>query len=158
MNVKKRHWIMIASSILGISLLSYYVFGQESRYAKKYANELFDYPLPAETVVLEQGYNYGTFFGGGPWGSDGLPTVAAYLKVKTELSERDIVEYYDKRFEIYFDGDEHLKVTAPDLPGTSKNWYEGQNARFIDMNQLSDEVNSMTYIVQLRKNLPILFL
>lgn len=48
---------MIASSILGISLLSYYVFGQESRYAKKYANELFDYPLPTETVVLEKGYN-----------------------------------------------------------------------------------------------------
>ncbi|MFL0366175.1 hypothetical protein ACH0BF_24600 [Pseudobacillus sp. 179-B 2D1 NHS] len=103
-------------------LFLFYVFvGQEYVYAKKYANRLLDFELPEKTEVIEQDFDYGVLYGGGPWGSGGYPTVVVNIRILTKLSEKAIFEHYkSKDFEIYFEGTEELKKN-------SKNqiWYEG---------------------------------
>ncbi|MCM3768770.1 hypothetical protein [Neobacillus niacini] len=54
-------------------------------------------------------------------GSGGRPTVAAYKRISTELSEKEIFEHYNtNNFEIYFEGTEELKKN-----GNDQIWYEG---------------------------------
>ncbi len=100
----------------------FYIFvGQEYIYAKKYANKLLEFELPENTEVIEQDFDYGVLYGGGPWGSGGRPTVVAYKRVLTELSEKEIFEhYYLKDFEIYFEGTEELNKNDK-----TQIWYEG---------------------------------
>ncbi len=103
-------------------LFLFYVFvGQKYIYAKKYANELLEFKLPEQTEVIEQDFDYGVLYGGGPWGSGGYPTVVAYKKIVTKLSEKEIYKHYQsKEFEIYFNGTEELKRNS-----SNQIWYEG---------------------------------
>lgn len=105
----KKLYTMISISI-AIILLLYYLLGQEHRYAKIYSNELFDYELPKKTKVIEKDFDYGVLYGGGPTGNGGYPTVVAYMKLSSELSEQDIFNHYNKnKFEIFFEGFEIIE-------------------------------------------------
>ncbi|TDL31996.1 hypothetical protein E2R51_12335 [Jeotgalibacillus sp. S-D1] len=121
--MKHRFKIIIILTFLAIFALGlfYIFFGQEYVYAKKYANRLLEYKLPEKTKVIEQDFDYGVLYGGGPWGSGGRPTLAAYKRISTELSEKEIFEHYNKNdFEIYFEGTEKLKKNS-----NNQIWYEG---------------------------------
>lgn len=124
----------------------YVLVGQEYVYAKKYANRLLKFELPEKTEVIEQDFDYGVLYGGGPWGSGGRPTVVAYKRISTELSEKEIDKHYDTNdFEIYFDGLEDLKVNS-----NGQLWYEGT---IKDKNVLSSQRNEnkkMEVIIQYR--------
>ena len=89
--------IAIASAvILIIGFLIYALFGQEYLYAKSFAAEFYEYPLPDKTKVTEKNFDYGVLFGGGPSGSGGYPTVASYIEIESELSEKELYDYYNK--------------------------------------------------------------
>lgn len=99
----------------------YFFVGQEYVYAKKYANTLFEFELPESTEVIEKDFDYGVLYGGGPSGSGGYPTLVAYIKISTQLSEKEIFEHYNNHdFEIYFKGaEEQMRNTKGQM------WYEG---------------------------------
>ncbi|WP_168123937.1 hypothetical protein [Paenibacillus sp. HB172176] len=113
--------LTIAFLVLGVSFMFYFFVGQKYAYAKKYANTLFEYEMPAATQVIEKDFDYGVFYGGGPWGSGGYPTMVAYIKISTQLSEKEVFEHYNKNgFEIYFKGTEELQKNDK-----GQIWYEG---------------------------------
>jgi hypothetical protein len=124
----------------------YIFFGQEYVYAKKYADKLLDYQLPEKTKALEEEFDYGVLYGGGPWGSGGRPTVVAYKRISTELSEKEIYKHFDTNdFEIYFDGLEEIKVNSK-----GQMWHEGTTK---DANVLSSKSNKkkpLEVIIQYR--------
>lgn len=139
--------LSICLVLISISSLSYYIFGQEHRYAKRYAYHFFDYPLPQKTKVIEKDFNHGVLYGGGPWGSGGRPTVAAYMKLSSELSQKEIFNYYHKnRFELYFDGDETIEKSSK-----GKIWYEGENATAENLSNKRNKETPIQFIVQSRK-------
>lgn len=109
--------------LIGLSVLfvSYVFFGQEYVYAKKYANKLLEFEIPVKTEVIDQDFDYGVLYGGGPWGSGGYPTLVVYQRIVTELSEKEVFDHYKtKDFEIYFEGAEELKQNRK-----NQIWYEG---------------------------------
>lgn len=124
--MKRRVKVLLAAPfvfvITCILLLLYVFVGQEYVYAKKYANKLLEFKLPEQTEVIDQDFDYGVLYGGGPWGSGGYPTVVAYKKILTKLSERDIFNHFQSKeeFEIYFNGTEELKMNS-----SNQIWYEG---------------------------------
>ncbi|PLR91940.1 hypothetical protein [Bacillus sp. T33-2] len=88
---------------------------------RKYADKLLEYKVPEKTEVIEQDFDYGVIYGGGPWGNGGYPTLVAYKRILTELSEKEIFDHYNtKDFEIYFKGAEELKKN-----NNNQIWYEG---------------------------------
>lgn len=105
---------LITITLVGICM--FYIFnGQEYDYAKKNANTLLEFELPKKTKVLKEEFDYGVLYGGGPWGSGGRPTVVAFQRISTELSEKEIHKHYDTNgFEIYFDGLEDINVNSKD--------------------------------------------
>ena len=146
--MRKRNGCLIFALLIliGFCSLSYFIFGQEYRYAKKHANQLFDYPLPPKTEVIDKDFDYGVLYGGGPWGSGGHPTVAAYMKLSSELSEKEIFEHYNEdRFEIYFDGNEEIKKNS-----SGKIWYEGNKSTGENLNDESNEGEPIQFIIQIR--------
>lgn len=150
--------IAIASiPILIIGFLAYALFGQKYLYAKSFASALYEYPLPNETKVIEKNFDYGVLFGGGPSGSGGYPTVASYIEIESELSEKELYDYYNKDnvfsapgedtkrigFELYFEGHYEKQIE------NEKIWIEGDT----QPNQLSSERNDgspIKAIVQIR--------
>ena len=144
--IKKNRIITFIVVGLCALFIVYAFFGQEYLYAKKYANTLFDVDVPNKTKVIEQNFDYGTFYGGGPWGSGGYPTLVAYQILSTELSEREIFNYYSiKDFEIYFEGMEVVKKNHK-----NQFWYEG----IIKEDVLNTEKNTekpIKVIIQYRK-------
>ncbi|PFA60049.1 hypothetical protein [Bacillus sp. AFS015896] len=144
----KRNKILITLLLISIviGLLLYYIFGQEYRYAKKYANQLFDHPLPEKTEVIEKDFEYGVLYGGGPSGSGGYPTVAAYVKLSSELSEEEIFKHYNNNeFEIYFEGDETIEKNSE-----GKIWYEGKKSTGENLNGKSNKEHPIQFIIQSR--------
>lgn len=133
--------------LISIGSLSYYIFGQEYRYAKSFSKQLIEYPLPAKTQVIEKNFDYGVLYGGGPKGSGGYPTVAVYMILSSELSEKEIFEYYNKgKFEIYFEGNEDIKKNSD-----GKVWYEGNKSTGENLNGESNENDPIKFIIQIRK-------
>ena len=138
--------IFVLLILIGFCLLFYFIFGQEHRYAKNHANQLFDYPLPPKTEVIDKDFDYGVLYGGGPWGSGGHPTVAAYMKLSSELSEKEIFEHYNEdRFEIYFEGNEDIKKSSD-----GKIWYEGDKSTGENLKNESNEGDPIKFIIQIR--------
>ncbi|KYG33647.1 hypothetical protein [Priestia endophytica] len=145
--MKKLKLITVCLVLIGIGSLSYYIFGQEHRYAKRYAHQLFDYPLPPKTKIMEQDFDHGVLYGGGPSGSGGYPTVAAYMKLSSELSEKEIFDYYHKKhFEIYFEGDETMEKDSK-----GRIWYEGKNAVKENLSIENNKGRPIKFIIQSKK-------
>lgn len=71
-------------SIVLIGVLIYALFDQEYLYAKSFADELYDYPLPGKTKIVDKNFDYGVLFGGGPSGSGGYPIVASFIEIESE--------------------------------------------------------------------------
>lgn len=142
MKNKKINIIIII--LIVIILLAYYVFGQEYRYAKINSNRLFDYELPKKTKLIEKDFDYGVLYGGGPSGSGGYPTVVGYMKLSSELSEKDIFNYYEQvDFEIFFEGSEILKKN-----NEGKEWYEDNKISNTKLSDEKNEDNPINFIVQ----------
>ncbi|MFJ5771692.1 hypothetical protein [Psychrobacillus sp. NPDC093180] len=137
--------IAIAITLIGIYTF-YIIKDQEYVYAKKSANILLEFELPKKTKALKEGFDYGVLYGGGPWGSGGRPTVVAYKRISTELSEKEIYKHYNTNdFEIYFDGLE-------DIIENSKGqiWYEGTIKDEHVLSSESNENKPIEVIVQYR--------
>ena len=112
--------MIILSIILAVSWLAVSFFSQDKKTAEKFANKVFSYPLPPKTKGLEQGFDYGVSYGGGPWGSGGQPTVVVYKKLYSELSEKEVYDYYKEQelgFEIYFEGKTRENLHTKDNTG-----------------------------------------
>lgn len=139
-------WILTVSFVL-VGLCVLYVFvGQEYVYAKKYANELLEFQIPDKTKVIEEDFDYGVIYGGGPWGNGGYPTLVVYQRILTELSQKQIFEHYNRKdFEIYFEGDEVLKKN-----NKNQIWYEGvmKDKDTLDTQKNTD--HAMEAIIQYR--------
>ena len=142
----KKLYTIILILIVSVLLL-YYVFGQEYRYAKIYANELFDFEIPEKTKVVEQNFDYGVLYGGGPTGSGGYPTVVAYIKLSSELSEKEIFNHYNKNeFEIFFQDSE---IITKNIQG--KKWYDGKKSKGENLSFKINNDDPIKFIVQYRK-------
>lgn len=145
--LNKRYKILIILSIiLAVSWLAVSFFSQDKKTAEEYANNFFSHPIPPETKVLEQGFDYGVGYGGGPWGNSGRPIVVAYKKFSSELSEKEVYEYYNEQervFEIYFEGDEEINKTSD-----GRTWYEGKNRENLHTKDNTEE--PIEFIVQVR--------
>ncbi|MGE6206337.1 hypothetical protein [Guptibacillus hwajinpoensis] len=129
--MQKKSVYLLVISIFVFSVFIYYIYGQEYRYAKKIANNLFELSIPEKTVLLEKGYDYGQFYGGGPTGNGGYPTVVVYMKISSSLSEQEIFDYYNQDdIEVYFDW------WVEEERG--KEWYEGIKPK---PQKLSDKEN-----------------
>ncbi|MFC4323058.1 hypothetical protein [Litchfieldia salsa] len=124
-----------------------YVFaGQEYVYAKNYANQLLEYELPERTTIIEQDFDYGVLYGGGPWGSGGRPTIVAYQRISTELSEEEIYNHYKpKNFEIYFNGLEDIQENS-----SGQVWYEGTMKNENLLSSQRNEKKPLEAIIQYR--------
>lgn len=119
--------LLLAALIITISWATVHFFNHDKRAAKDFAEEFYAIPLPPKTKIIDQDFNYGVYYGGGPWGSGGRPTVVAYKKLSSELSEKDLVDRYTSNpplegVEIYFKWDEKDTTTA----GSEKKWFEGE--------------------------------
>ncbi|MEE6132321.1 MULTISPECIES: hypothetical protein [Priestia] len=142
--------LLLAALITTISWRTIYFLSHDKRTAKAFAEEFYAIPLPPKTTVIDQAFNYGVFYGGGPWGSGGRPTVVAYKKLSSELSEKELVDYYTSNpplegIEIYFKWEEKGVTTADN----EKKWYEGKTPK-----QPSEENNTgspIEVIIQLRE-------
>lgn len=125
---------MVLAIILVISWLTVSFFSQDKQTAEEFANKVYTLPLPPKTKVIDQGFDYGVGYGGGPWGSGGQPTVVVYKRLSSELSEKELVDYYKERnsdlpslqgFEVYFQGDEKIQKTF----NSKRTWYEGKTPK-----------------------------
>lgn len=95
--------------------------------------------------MLDQGFDYGVGYGGGPSGSGGRPTVVAYKKLYSKLSEKEGDDYYKKRgFEIYFEGDKEINKTSDG----KKTWYEGKTHENLRTKDNTEE--TIEFIIQAR--------
>ena len=145
---KRYRILIILSIILAVSWIAVSFFSQDKKTAQEFANKVFSYPLPSKTKVLEQGFDYGVGYGGGPWGSGGRPTVVVYQKLYSELSEKEVYDYYkeqERGFEIYFEGDEEIQETFIG----KKTWYEGKTHE--NLHTKDNTGKPIEFIIQVRK-------
>ncbi|SER97386.1 hypothetical protein [Psychrobacillus sp. OK032] len=126
--LKRYRWWIGALVFSIVAFFFYDLLSEDKQTVEEFANEFFSYTLPTKTKIIEKGYDYGVSYGGGPWGSGGQPTAVAYMKLSSELSEKELLDYYEmdnneslKGFEIYFKGDEEIKKTFDG----KHSWYEG---------------------------------
>ncbi|MBP3950225.1 hypothetical protein [Bacillus suaedae] len=98
-----------------------YITTDQDRVSKRFAQQLFDYPIPTQTTLIEEKQ-----YNGHPWGSisSGEWVVVVYQRFSTSLSKEEIISYYKKAglFEfpkgdvkgvipqLYFEGD-MIRVT-----------------------------------------------
>ncbi len=152
--LNKRYKILIILSImLAVSWLAVSFFSQDKKTAEEYANNFFSYPIPPETKMLEQGFDYGVGYGGGPSGNSGRPIVVAYKKLSSELSEKEVYDYYNEQeraFEIYFEGDEEINKTSD-----GRTWYEGNTRENLHTKDNTGE--PIEFIVQVRSEFATAF-
>lgn len=109
----KEKKIFIASlPFFVVGFILYALVGERYLYAKNIAHDLYHYPLPAHTKIVEKNFDYGVFFPNGPTGSGGYPTVVAFIEIESELSRKELYNYYNEntlpendevKFEIYFE-------------------------------------------------------
>ncbi|GEM_PF-4451028 len=57
--MKTKKIAIVSILILLSGSLLYVLFGQEYLYAKSFASELYEYPLPDKTKVIEKDFAYG---------------------------------------------------------------------------------------------------
>lgn len=122
MTKRTKKMSIIFLSILLLIGLSLWFFGKDKREAKDFADKLYSYPLPPETEVIQKGYDYGSSYGGTPLANGNYITAVAYMKLSSNLSEKELIDYYKaiNGSEIYFEGDEEINTSR-----TGRTWYEG---------------------------------
>jgi len=82
---------LLAIFVLLICLLVNYL-AKPDRISSKFAENLFDYPLPKETTLIEKKqYNGRNWVSGG---SGGYWEVVAYIRLNTKLTKSEIIQYY----------------------------------------------------------------
>lgn len=136
---------IILFTIVAVTWLAAAFFNQDKKTAEEFAIKIFSTPLPPKTKVLDRGFDYGVTYGGGPSGSGGYPTVVVYQKLYSELSEKEVAEYYKERdYELYFDGDEELKKA---MDG-KRTWYEGKKRE--NLSSKDNTGRPIEFIVQVR--------
>ncbi|PJN89552.1 hypothetical protein [Bacillus sp. mrc49] len=126
--LKRYKWWMGVLIFSIVAFFFYDLLSEDKQTVEEFANKYFSYTLPIKTKIIEKGFDYGVSYGGGPWGSGGQPTAVAYMKLSSELSEKELLDYYEidnnepfEGFEIYFKGDEEIIKTFDG----EQSWYEG---------------------------------
>ncbi|MGG4268235.1 hypothetical protein [Peribacillus simplex] len=125
---KRYRWWMVGLVLSIVAFFFYDLLSEDKQTVEEFANNFFSYTLPTKPKIIEKGYDYGVSFGGGPWGNAGQPTAVAFMKLSSELSEKELMDYYEidnnkslKGFEVYFKSDEEIRETFDG----KHSWYEG---------------------------------
>lgn len=107
----RKNTIIIMCLVIGLLFISW-VFHYFNTYhiknLDKFSGNLFNYPLPPQTVILEK-----EKYGGSNWvyggSSGGYWNVVAIIKLSTQLSKQEIIDYYkDVKFP-------YLKTNKPNM-------------------------------------------
>ena len=157
----KRHMKQI---IMGICILLIIVgivhwLTEKERVSKNFAENLFEYPLPTETKVIDKDYFYGYSFSH-LLGSGGYMPVVASMKLTTTLSKEEILHFYRDaalfpfpkggkkgvKLELYFEDEYDLKKTIDGYYYSHKTGYASR------INDYFDEVVSMQSVNKAEKN------
>ena len=59
MVTKKSIWILVSLTIIGFIL--YALIGERYLYSRSFASEVYKYPLPPKTKVVNKDFDYGVF-------------------------------------------------------------------------------------------------
>ena len=116
--------IIIGICILLIIAGIVYWLTEKERVSKNFAKNLFQYPLPEETIVIDQDYFFGYSFNH-LLGSGGYMPVVASMKLSTTLSKDEILLFYKEaeffpfpksgnngvELEFYFEDEYNLQKT-----------------------------------------------
>jgi len=86
-------YIAIVLFIILVSTGIYCVVTEKSRTSEQFAANLFNYPVPAHTKVVQKNCFYGYSFGH-LLGSGGYMPVIASVELKSSLSKEEIFNYY----------------------------------------------------------------
>ncbi|RAS77257.1 hypothetical protein [Priestia endophytica] len=118
---KKYKWGVLLL-ILALSVeWSYNALNYDRNTAKKFANKLFSYPLPPKTEITAKGFDYEVLYEGEFFKEEDPFTVVAYIRLSSELSEKELTDYYNKNndgfsdisslkgFEVQFEGEQEIQ-------------------------------------------------
>lgn len=131
--MKKSYVTIAIIALCAIIATVIYAFTEKERYSKEFAQNLFEYSLPPHTKVLEKQYFYGYSFGH-LLGSGGYMPVVASMKLSTNLSQEEILNYYKNaplfpfpnsnkkgvELEVYFTGESKTHKTKDGYYFTGK--------------------------------------
>ncbi|MCP3029610.1 hypothetical protein [Halobacillus sp. A5] len=146
-----KFFMLLLIALLTPVLIIVFLYIQDKMTVKDYAQEFYSHQLPQNTKILDKGHNFGVFYGGGPWGSGGRPTMVAYMKLSTELSEKEVLDYYNNNnlsietqngIEVYFNEGREKKEKE------GKVWYEGKSPLYASQDVNQD--NPIDLIIQVR--------
>lgn len=130
---------------------SYHFLNYEREVAKNFADKLFSYPLPPKTEITDKGFDYEVLYGEDLWESKDQPTVVAYMRLSSKLSEKELMDYYKenndvesgvsslKGFEVKVEEEIENRATFMG----EKDWYE-------ELNKGNNEENPLELIVQVK--------
>ena len=154
--------ICILLIIVGIALWA----TEKERISKKFAQNLFDYPLPTQTKVIAQDYFYGYSFNH-LTGSGGSMPVIASIKLSTILSKEEILHFYkeaeffpfpksDKKgveLELYFEDEYQLKESEDGYYYSGKTDGTKRISHYFDKvgnikSMTKEEKNELYYVLQ----------
>jgi hypothetical protein len=83
----------LLAMVVLLSCLFVFYLGKPDRISNKFAGNLFDYPLPKETTLIEKKqYNGRNWVDSG--GSGGYWNVVAFMKLNTKIPKSEIIQYY----------------------------------------------------------------
>ncbi|WP_317955438.1 hypothetical protein [Paenibacillus chitinolyticus] len=85
----------IALFVIVISFLIYRGSTNNDRISAKFAQNLFEYPIPPETsLITKHQFNGKNFLDGG--GSGGYWNVVAIMELRTSLTREEVINYYKR--------------------------------------------------------------
>ncbi|MBG9813717.1 hypothetical protein [Priestia endophytica] len=151
--MKKYKWGLMLLVLAFFIEWSYHFLNYEREVAKNFADKLFSYPLPPKTEITDKGFDYEVLYGEDLWESKDQPTVVAYMRLSSKLSEKELMDYYKenndvesgvsslKGFEVKVEEEIENRATFMG----EKDWYEELN-----VNKRNNEENPLELIVQVK--------
>jgi len=149
--LKKYKWGLMLLVLAFFIEWSYHFLNYEREVAKNFADKLFSYPLPPKTEITDKGFDYEVLYGEDLWESKDQPTVVAYMRLSSKLSEKELMDYYKenndvesgvsslKGFEVKVEEEIENRATFM----SEKDWYE-------ELNKRNNEENPLELIVQVK--------
>ncbi|RAS73187.1 hypothetical protein [Priestia endophytica] len=150
----KRYKWGVLLLILALSVLwSYNALNHDRNTARKFANKLFSYPLPPKTEITAKGFDYEVLYEGEFFKKGDPFTVVAYIRLSSELSEKELMDYYNRNNDGFSD-------ISP-LKGSEVHFERGQKIQEVligkkkgykksNLSKKSTEGNRIEFIVQVR--------
>lgn len=138
-------------------------FTEKERVSVNFAENLFEYPLPPETEVIDKDYFYGYSFNH-LTGSGGSMPVVASMKLSTTLSRETILHFYkDTEFfpfpksetkgvklELYFEDEYNLQMTKDGYYYNNKTGHTDYVNKVVSIKSVNkEEQNELQYVLQI---------